>query len=125
MKNPIWKLNSITPDALSEFLDVPVLELTAVLNGHFKMNFYEFINNYRIKEAKEILAADISQEKTISDIFLAVGFNSKSVFNTFFKKNVGLTPSEFRKKSIQIISFLFELNYSNDLHCYFALLIIE
>jgi AraC-like DNA-binding protein len=43
------------------------------------------------------LAADSSQEKTISDIFLAVGFNSKSVFNTFFKKNVGLTPSEFRK----------------------------
>jgi AraC-like DNA-binding protein len=62
------------------------------------MNFYEFINNYRIKEAKEILTADSNQEKTISDIFLAVGFNSKSVFNTFFKKNVGLTPSEFRKQ---------------------------
>jgi AraC-like DNA-binding protein len=81
-----------------KFIDVPARELTAILNGHFKMNFYEFINNYRIKEAKEILAADSNQEKTISDIFLAVGFNSKSVFNTFFKKNVGLTPSEFRKQ---------------------------
>jgi AraC-like DNA-binding protein len=95
-EKPYLKSN-ITLDALSEFIDVPARELTAILNGHFKMNFYEFINNYRIKEAKEILAADSNQEKTISDIFLAVGFNSKSVFNTFFKKNVGLTPSEFRK----------------------------
>ena len=92
-------LNSnITLDALSELIDVPSRELTAVLNGHFRMNFYEFINNYRIKEAKKILAADSNQQKTISDIFLAVGFNSKSVFNTFFKKNVGATPSEFRKQ---------------------------
>jgi AraC-like DNA-binding protein len=60
------------------------------------MNFYEFINNYRIKEAKEILKTD--KEQTISDVFLAVGFNSKSVFNTFFKKNTGMTPSEFRKQ---------------------------
>ena len=96
-EKPYLKSN-ITLDALSEFIDVPARELTATLNGHFKMNFYEFINNYRIKEAKEILAADSNQEKTISDIFLAVGFNSKSVFNTFFKKNVGITPSEFRKQ---------------------------
>ena len=96
-EKPYLKSN-ITLDALSELIDVPARELTAVLNGHFKMNFYEFINNYRIKEAKEILAADSNQQKTISDIFLAVGFNSKSVFNTFFKKNVGLTPSEFRKQ---------------------------
>ena len=96
-EKPYLKSN-ITLDALSELIDVPARELTAVLNGHFKMNFYEFINNYRIKEAKEILAADSNQEKTISDIFLAVGFNSKSVFNTFFKKNVGITPSEFRKQ---------------------------
>ena len=96
-EKPYLKSN-ITLDGLSELIDVPARELTAVLNGHFKMNFYEFINNYRIKEAKEILAADSNQQKTISDIFLAVGFNSKSVFNTFFKKNVGLTPSEFRKQ---------------------------
>ena len=96
-QKPYLKSN-ITLDALSEFIDVPARELTAILNGHFKMNFYEFINNYRIKEAKAILVADKNQEKTISDIFVAVGFNSKSVFNTFFKKNVGLTPTEYRKK---------------------------
>ena len=96
-QKPYLKSN-ITLDALSELIDVPARELTAILNGHFKMNFYEFINNYRVKEAKAILVADKNQEKTISDIFVAVGFNSKSVFNTFFKKNVGLTPTEYRKK---------------------------
>lgn len=94
-EKPYLKSN-ITLDALSESIDIPARELTAIFNGHFKMNFYEFINNYRIKEAKEILKTDI--EQTISDVFLAVGFNSKSVFNTFFKKNTGMTPSEFRKQ---------------------------
>ena len=96
-EKPYLKSN-ITLDTLSEMLDVPARELTALLNGHFKMNYYEFINNYRIKEAKQILKAD--KDQTISDVFLAVGFNSKSVFNTFFKKNTGMTPSEYRKKPI-------------------------
>lgn len=93
-EKPYLKSN-ITLDALSEMLDVPARELTALLNGHFKMNYYEFINNYRIEEAKEILK--MNKDQTISDIYLAVGFNSKSVFNTFFKKNTGMTPSEYRK----------------------------
>ena len=97
VEKPYLKSN-ITLDTLSELIDVPARELTALLNGHFKMNYYEFINNYRIKEAKLILAQDVNQEKTISDVFLAVGFNSKSVFNTFFKKNVGVTPTDFRKQ---------------------------
>ena len=55
---------------------------------------------YCSEEKKAAFINDMSAEfqKTISDIFLAVGFNSKSVFNTFFKKNVGITPSEFRKQ---------------------------
>lgn len=94
-EKPYLKSN-ITLDALSESIDIPARELTAIFNGHFKMNFYEFINNYRIKEAKEILKTD--KEQTISDVFLAVGFNSKSVFNTFFKKNTEMTPSEYRNQ---------------------------
>jgi AraC-like DNA-binding protein len=100
-EKPYLKSN-ITLDTLSELIDVPSRELTALLNGHFKMNYYEFINNYRIEEAKEILKADKAHEKTISDVYLTVGFNSKSVFNTFFKKNTGMTPSEYRKKSIML-----------------------
>jgi AraC-like DNA-binding protein len=96
---PYLKSN-ITLDTLSELMDVPARELSAILNGHFKMNFYEFVNNFRIEEAKRIMQADTDQKKTVSDIFLEVGFNSKSVFNTFFKKNVGMTPTEYRKQPI-------------------------
>jgi AraC-like DNA-binding protein len=99
VQKPYLKSN-ITLDTLSELMDVPARELSAIFNGHFKMNFYEFVNNYRIEEAKRIMQADTDQKKTVSDIFLEVGFNSKSVFNTFFKKNVGMTPTEFRKQPI-------------------------
>jgi AraC-like DNA-binding protein len=93
--------STITLDALSELMDVPARELTAILNGHFKMNFYEFINNYRVEDAKQILSADENQEKSIADVLLMVGFNSKSVFNTFFKKNVGSTPTDFRNQRLK------------------------
>ena len=99
VQKPYLKSN-ITLDTLSELMDVPARELSAILNGHFKMNFYEFVNNFRIEEAKRIMQADTDKQKTVSDIFLEVGFNSKSVFNTFFKKNVGMTPTEYRKQPI-------------------------
>ena len=100
-EKPYMKSN-ITLDTLSELIDVPSRELTALLNGHFKMNYYEFINNYRIEEAKEILKADKAHEKTISDIYLTVGFNRKTVFNTNYKNNTRITPYENKKKSIII-----------------------
>jgi AraC-like DNA-binding protein len=93
-----YLMSNITFDALSQQFDVPPRELSATLNGHFKKNFYEFINDYRIEEAKLLLVSEAYREKTITDIFIEVGFNSKSVFNTFFKKKVGMTPTEYRKK---------------------------
>jgi AraC-like DNA-binding protein len=93
-----YLIPNINFDSLSEKLDVPPRELSATLNGHFKMNFYEFINFYRIREAKLILASKKHLDKTITDIYHHVGFNSKSVFNAFFKKDTGVTPSEFRRR---------------------------
>jgi AraC-like DNA-binding protein len=86
----------ITLDMLAEALAIPARDLSMIINRHFDNNFYEFINNYRIEEAKKILIDPNNKDKTITDIYLEVGFNSKSVFNTFFKKIVGQTPSEYR-----------------------------
>jgi AraC-like DNA-binding protein len=99
-KKPYLKSN-ITLNTLSQLIDIPARELTAILNGHFKMNFYEFINDYRIQEAKAIFSADKLNEMTITEVFTAAGFNSKSVFNTFFKKDTGMTPSEYKKNNIR------------------------
>jgi AraC-like DNA-binding protein len=88
----------LTLDMLAETLAIPAKDLSMIINRHFNLNFYEFINGYRIEEAKRRLLEPKNKDKTITDIYLEVGFNSKSVFNTFFKKLVGKTPSEYRQQ---------------------------
>lgn len=92
-----YLMADITLDMLAEKLAIPARDLSMIINRHFDNNFYEFINNYRIEEAKKILIDPKNKDKTITDVYLEVGFNSKSVFNTFFKKIVGQTPSEYRQ----------------------------
>jgi len=92
-----YLLADITLDMLAEKLAIPAKDLSLIINRHFDLNFYEFINTYRIEEAKKRLLDPANKDKTITDIYLEVGFNSKSVFNTFFKKIVGQTPSAFRQ----------------------------
>ena len=57
-------------------------------------------NKYRIEEAKKMLVDSAHKNTTITDIYLAVGFNSKSVFYTFFKKSESITPTQFRQSSL-------------------------
>ncbi|WP_250463749.1 AraC family transcriptional regulator [Microbulbifer litoralis] len=87
----------ITLDILAAHLAMPARDLSMVINRHFGINFYEFINRYRIDEACRLLRSAGGRDKTITDIYLEIGFNSKSVFNTFFKKIVGMTPSQYRQ----------------------------
>ncbi|MCX2834590.1 AraC family transcriptional regulator [Microbulbifer thermotolerans] len=87
----------ITLDILAERLSMPARDLSMVINRHFGVNFYEFINRYRVGEACRLLRSEAARDRTITDIYLSVGFNSKSVFNTFFKKTVGMTPSQYRQ----------------------------
>ena len=87
----------ITLDTLAESLAMMPRDLSMLINRHFGVNFYEFVNRYRIEEAKLMLVAPETKDTTITDIYLAVGFNSKSVFYTFFKKFEGVTPTQFRQ----------------------------
>lgn len=70
--------------------------LSSYLNKIHKMNFNTFINNYRVERAKELLHSIDSDKYTIEAIAQMSGFNSKSSFNSVFKKHTGLTPSEFK-----------------------------
>lgn len=60
------------------------------------MTFTDFVNNYRINQAKIFLLKDSS----ITEICFQVGFESLSYFNKLFKQHVGETPSEFRKRHL-------------------------
>lgn len=89
----------ITLDKLADSLGIFPRDLSMLINRHFGVNFYEFINRYRIEEAKKMLIDPKYKNTTITDVYLAVGFNSKSVFYTFFKKFEGITPSNYRHLS--------------------------
>jgi AraC-like DNA-binding protein len=69
--------------------------LSEVINEHMGMNFYNLVNEYRIKEVKERLKSDEYRQLTILAIAYDSGFNSKSSFNTIFKEKTGQTPSEY------------------------------
>ncbi|WP_049723386.1 helix-turn-helix domain-containing protein [Gilvimarinus polysaccharolyticus] len=92
--------HSLTIDQLACSLDMPQKTLSAMINRHFGRNFFEFINSYRITTAKELLQAPDKQSMNVLDILYEAGFNSKATFNTLFKKTVGVTPSEYRKRQM-------------------------
>jgi len=72
-------------------------DVSRALNQHFGQHFFDFINQSRIAHAQALIRADRARTQTLLDIAYASGFNSKSSFNTAFKKHAGLTPSAFRK----------------------------
>ncbi len=89
--------NDFSIAKLSNDLEVSVKKLSRAINYITNTNFNDFVNQYRLEESKRLLLENTKQELSISEIYYMVGFNSKSTFNTLFKKQYGKTPSEFRK----------------------------
>jgi AraC-like DNA-binding protein len=87
---------------LSQALGITQHQLSQFLNQHFNKNFNNFINGYRIEDAKKLLI-DESDRNTLS-IALAVGFNSYSAFHAAFRKATGLSPAEYRKKNVKNVN---------------------
>lgn len=86
-------------EEFSNRIDLPVRDVSGVINKHFGTNFFEFMNSYRVEEAKRLLSDPANKDLTILDILLQAGFNSKSAFHRFFKRLVGMSPSEYRKQA--------------------------
>lgn len=80
-------------------LEMNIPQVSEVLNACFQKNFNNFLNLYRINEVKELMKNPIYEEYKIVAIGYEAGFKSKTSFNRAFKNLVGVTPSEYRKKS--------------------------
>ena len=93
-----FKNFNLTIATLSEELKISKRMLSELINDHYDQNFVDFINTYRINEAKKRLMSPVDPNETILEVMYEVGFNSKSSFNTAFKKKTGITPSEFKAK---------------------------
>lgn len=88
---------SLTIQDISRNIQIPVRDLSILINHKLEQHFYDFINSYRIECAMDILKDAAKSKVTILEILYDVGFNSKSSFNTAFKKHTGYTPTEYRK----------------------------
>jgi AraC-like DNA-binding protein len=84
------KLNTV-----AEKLGLSIHHISQAINQNAKMSFPDFINSFRIEEAKKKLLEP--QPETIFAIYIDVGFNSKAAFYTAFKKHTQMTPTEFKK----------------------------
>lgn len=90
--------SQINLDRFAEKIGMKPRELSTIINSHYQQNFFEFMNGHRIEEAKRLLSDPQCQTLTVLDIVFQSGFNSQSAFQRFFKRLVGVSPSEYRRQ---------------------------
>ncbi|WP_019974619.1 helix-turn-helix domain-containing protein [Empedobacter brevis] len=100
VKNEPYLDSSLTIQDLAEQVEMPVKDLSTLINLYMDKHFFDFVNEYRIEKAMQILKDPSQKELTVLEILYQVGFNSKSSFNTSFKKYTGKTPTDFRKEPL-------------------------
>ena len=90
--------NQLSLRQLADDLEVNTNYLSQVINERHGKNFVEFVNEYRVSALKEKLENPENRQFTLLSLAFDCGFNSKTTFNTAFKKITGLTPSQYLKK---------------------------
>lgn len=98
IQNQPFKDPDLSLQKLSDLLETKPHILSRVLNDHFRHNFRDFVNQYRVNEFIR-MAGEEQKLQTFTYLALAmeVGFNSKSTFNLAFKKATGMSPREYFK----------------------------
>lgn len=96
-KDEVFIDPEINLSSLADKVGISMNDLSFVINNSYNMNFYSLMNNYRIEKVKEMLTQKQYSHLTILGIAYEAGFTSKSTFNSAFKKETGITPSEYMK----------------------------
>ncbi len=97
-----YRDNRLRLNTLAERLDVSPHHLSQVINEQLGINFADFVNSYRVREAQQLLADPAYRDQYIIDIAYQVGFNNKTSFNKAFKAQTGLSPSAFRNRMLAL-----------------------
>jgi len=95
-----YKDTRLTLNVLAKQMNLTSHVLSQIINDQFDCNYNDFVNSYRIEEAKRMLTEKGMNNITIAGIAYDCGFNTLSAFNTAFKKFTSLTPSQFRNKQV-------------------------
>jgi len=100
MENEKYYLSSeLSLKELSENVDLHPNKLSWLLNERIHKNFYDFVNSYRLKEFQARAIDKENAHLSILGLAYESGFNSKSVFNDYFKKATGMTPKDWINKN--------------------------
>lgn len=94
----LFKDDHITLAELAKQADLPAHHVSMVINTEMGMNFYQFVNHYRVEEVKKLLK-NADPTMSVLRIGFRAGFQSKGAFHTIFKKHTGMTPTRFREVS--------------------------
>ncbi len=90
--------NQLKIDDLAQQVSLSPKLLSNLINREFDINFFEYINSYRLKEVSSYLSNSEMDDQSIIELAFLAGYNSKSSFNRLFKLDTGKTPSQFRKE---------------------------
>jgi AraC-like DNA-binding protein len=90
--------NELSLPGLAKEMQLSTHDLSYLLNDVIGISFFQFVNAYRVQEAKQLMLSEKYRHLNLLGIAYSAGFNSKTTFNTAFKKETGLSPSEFMKK---------------------------
>jgi AraC-like DNA-binding protein len=94
----LYQETELTLQNLADKLQVPSYQVSQAINDGLKKNFYDLVNSYRVEEAKRLLLDPRNRNYKILSVGFDAGFNSKTTFNTVFKKFTGVSPSDFRDR---------------------------
>ncbi len=93
--------NELSLSVLAGRLGISVHHASYLINEVTGNNFYNFINGNRVEQAKRLLAAGKAETLNMVGIAFASGFNSKTAFNTAFKKRTGMSPTEYARNNLE------------------------
>lgn len=93
-----YRNNELRLPDLAEALDISAHHLSQVINEHYGKTFNQYINEYRVEEAKKLLQSTEHRDTYIIEIAYQVGFNNKTTFNQAFKTQTGMSPSQWRRQ---------------------------
>ncbi|MBN2534572.1 MAG: AraC family transcriptional regulator [Spirochaetales bacterium] len=120
-KEKLYTDPDLTLPLLADRVHISRNLLSHLLNSILGINFYDFINGFRIKAVKNLLADNSLENESILTIAFNAGFNSKSAFNKIFKKHTNMSPSQYKKismnkkKETKIFSHIMELDFIENL----------
>ncbi|MCF6404857.1 helix-turn-helix domain-containing protein [Chitinophaga filiformis] len=95
-KEQLFTNSDLNLPQLAIRMEITVHELSYLLNKGYGQNFYQYINQYRVNRVKELMISEKYRHLSILGIAFEAGFNSKTTFNTTFKKTEGMSPAEYR-----------------------------